>query len=321
MWDFPLIPDQASTGAKSVDAIMLFELAVVVVFTLLVAALILVLCIRYRRGTRVDRTAPPTHSNLLEATWIVPPLFISAVMFVWSADVFFEVSTPPGDAQTIYVVGNQWMWKTQHPEGKREINELHLPLGRPIVLKMISQDVIHSFFIPAFRVKQDVLPGRYTMLSFQPSKTGKFNLFCAEYCGTEHSRMGGHVYVMEPAEYDAWLAEGQSTTESMAQEGRRLFVENHCSGCHGPDSSVQAPRLEGVYGKPVPIQVGEAESEEVKFVMADDRYIRDSILLPKNEVVAGFKPIMPSYQGQISEQDLVKIVEYIKSIGAEEPAE
>lgn len=321
MWDFPLIPDQASTGAKSVDDVFLFELAVVLFFTVAVAALILVLCIRYRRGNRVDRSAPPTHSNLLEMTWIVPPLLISAVMFVWATDVFFEVSTPPGDAQTIYVVGNQWMWKTQHPEGKREINELHVPLGRPILLKMISQDVIHSFFIPAFRVKQDVLPGRYTMVWFHPTKVGKYHLFCAEYCGTEHSRMGGNVYVMEPAEYDAWLAEGQSTTESMAEEGRRLFVEHHCSGCHGPDSSIQAPRLEGLYGKPVPIQVGEGEDAEVRFVKADDRYIRDSILLPKSEIVAGFKPIMPSFQGQIAEQDLVKIVEYIKSLGAKEAVE
>lgn len=321
MWEFPLIPDQASTGARSVDLLVLFELGVVAFFTILVAALILVLCVRYRRGTKVDRSSPPTHSNILEASWIIPPLLISAVMFVWSADVFFEISTPPGDAQTIYIVGNQWMWKAQHPEGKREINELHVPLGRPILLKMISQDVIHSFFVPAFRIKQDVLPGRYTMAWFQPTKVGQYHLFCAEYCGTEHSRMVGTVHVMEPADYDAWLAERQSSSESMAEEGYRLFVEHHCSGCHGPEPSVQAPRLEGIYGKPVPIQIGEGDDVSVQFVTADDRYIRDSILLPKHEVVAGYKPIMPSYQGQIAEQDLVKIVEYIKSIGAEEPAE
>lgn len=318
MWDFPLIPDQASTGAARVDALMLFETGILVFFTVLVMLIVLTLVIRYRRGSRVDRSNPPDHNNLLEAIWIIIPLILSAVMFVWATDVFFELSTPPGDAQTIYVVGKQWMWKTQHPEGRREINELHVPAGRAIKLRMTSQDVIHSFYVPAFRVKQDVLPGRYTEMWFRPTKPGRYHLFCAEYCGTDHSVMGGYVYVMEPADYEKWLAEGQDAGESMAEQGRRLFVQHHCSGCHGPESAVQAPRLEGLYGKPVPIQTGE---DQVEFVMADDRYIRDSILMPKSEVVAGYQPIMPSFQGQIAEPDLIKIIEYIKSIGAEEVVE
>jgi cytochrome c oxidase subunit 2 len=237
-------------------------------------------------------------------------------MYVIGTIVFFDQYEAPGDAFDVSVVGKQWMWHLQHPEGKREINELHLPVGRPVRLKMISQDVIHSFFVPAFRIKQDVLPGRYTTAWFRPTKPGKYHLFCAEYCGTNHSLMKGSVYVMDQAEYDRWLA-GEDAGLSMARQGEELFVQHHCAGCHGASQTVRAPRLEGVYGRPVPVTEG--ASKDVHFVTADDRYIRDSILLPKAQVVAGYEPVMPSFAGQIGEDDLLRIIAYIKSIGTKGP--
>jgi cytochrome c oxidase subunit 2 len=311
-WNFPLFPEQGSTTASKVDAVMLFETGVLLFFTFFVLFLIIFLGLRYRRGRRVDRSNPPGHSNVIEVIWIGIPLAIAMVMFTWSVLVFFELYSPPADAVEIPVLGKQWMWKIQHPEGKKEINELHVPVGQAVKLKMISQDVIHSFYVPAFRAKQDVLPGRYTYMWFRPNKVGKYHLFCAEYCGTNHSTMGGWVHVMEPSAYERWLREGETTT--MAREGERLFVEHHCAGCHGSSPTVKAPRLEGVYGKPVPIMGADGQ---VRFVEADDRYIRDSILLPRSQVVAGYEPVMPSYQGQIDEEDLLKIIEYIKSIGTD----
>jgi cytochrome c oxidase subunit 2 len=234
------------------------------------------------------------------------------VMFGRGATLLYRIYDPPGDALEVAVVGKQWMWYLQHAEGRSEINELHVPLGRPIKLTMTSQDVIHSFYVPAFRVKQDVLPGRYTSLWFEPSQVGRYHLYCAEYCGTNHSTMGGWVSVMEPVDYERWLTEA-GVGPSMAVEGERLFVQHHCAGCHRGSQTVRAPKLEGVFGKPVPIQNG----KNVGFVTADTAYIRDSILRPKSQVVAGYEPLMPSYEGQISEPDLLKIIAYIKSIGAE----
>ncbi len=313
MWNFPLFPEQASSGAWKVDAIFLFELAFLLIMTGLICTLILFFAIRYRRGSKASRANPPKTNLVIEAIWIGLPLILSVVMFVMGAVVFFDIYTPPGDAFTVWVVGKQWMWKVQHPEGKREINELHIPIGRAVKLKMTSEDVIHSFYVPVFRTKQDVLPGRYTETWFKPTKTGKFHLFCAEYCGTNHSAMGGWVTVMAPAEYESWLNSGVESGTSMAKQGHDLFVSHHCAGCHGAASKVMAPRLEGVYGGRVPITEG--TSKDVRFIEANDRYIRDSILLPRSQVVAGYDPVMPSYQGQIGEDDLLKIIEYIKSIG------
>jgi cytochrome c oxidase subunit II len=312
MWNFPLFPERASSMAGRVDLLFAYELAIVLFFTFAVCLLFIVLAIRYRRGTRVDRSNPLTSSRTLEAIWIGVPLALVLSMFVWATILFFEMYTPPGDAYRIYVVGKQWMWKLQHPEGKKEINELHVPLGRPVKLRMTSQDVIHSFYIPAFRIKQDVLPGRYTELWFEPTRVGDYHLFCAEYCGTYHSGMRGTVHVMDPADYERWLSRS-AVSPSMAKEGEALFVRHYCAGCHRGSQMVQAPRLEGVYGRPVPIM--DPKSKEVSFVTADDRYIRDSILLPKSQVVAGYEPVMPSFEGQIGEEDLLKIIEYIKSIG------
>jgi cytochrome c oxidase subunit 2 len=312
MWNFPLFPEQASSIAGPVDAVFLYELGILLFFTLFICLLILGFAIRYRRGAKVNRVNPPRSSHVIEALWISIPLLIALTMYVVGTVVFFDQYEAPGDATDISVVGKQWMWYLQHPEGKREINELHVALGRPVRLKMISQDVIHSFYVPAFRIKQDVLPGRYTTAWFNPTKIGKYHLFCAEYCGTNHSLMGGTVHVMDPAEYDRWLA-GDDAGLSMAKQGEELFVRHHCAGCHGPSQTVRAPRLEGVYGRPVP--VSDEGSKDIRFVKADDRYVRDSILLPKAQVVAGYEPLMPSFAGQIGEEDLLKIIAYIKSIG------
>jgi len=317
-WDFPLVPSQASSMSGKVDALFLYELAITVFFIALVCGLFLTLAVRYRRGTRVDRTNPIRTSLVLESLWIGVPLVLTMTMFFPGAVLFYQQYNPPTDASDVYVVAKQWMWKLKHPEGRREINELHVPLGRAVKLTMTSYDVIHSFYVPDFRMKQDVLPGRYTTTWFRPTKVGKYHLFCSEYCGTQHSMMGGWVYVMDPADYERWLAGGTSggysggrQETSMAREGEELFVRNHCAGCHRGSQVVKAPQLQGVYGRPVPIQ----EGKDIRFVRADDRYIRDSILLPKSQVVAGYEPLMPSYKGVIDEEDLLKIIEYIKSIG------
>jgi cytochrome c oxidase subunit 2 len=211
--------------------------------------------------------------------------------------------TPPADALTIYVVGKQWMWKVQHPEGPRELDELHVPVGKPIRLVLASQDVIHDFFVPAFRMKQDVVPGRYRTEWFQATKVGEYRLFCSEYCGTSHARMTGRVVVMAPADYQRWLARGNAT--DLASQGAALFRRNGCSGCHGPGASVHAPPLDGIYGKPQPLQGG-------GFAVADEAYLRDAILLPTKHVVAGYEPIMPSFQGQLSEEEVFALVAYLK---------
>ncbi len=314
MWDFPLFPESASTVSDRVDMGTMLSVAIVLFFMTFIGLNVLILSIRYRQGMKANRQNPPKSDERLEALWIGAPLVIAMVLFAVTTALFFIQFDTPADASTIYVVGKQWMWKIEHPEGKKEINELHVPTGRPIRIIMTSQDVIHDFYIPAFRVKQDAVPGRYTEMWFQATKPGKYHLFCAEYCGTYHSGMIGTVTVMEPVEYERWLRENSNDTGyvSMAVEGEKLFVQNHCAGCHRESQVVKAPRLEGVYGKPVPIQNG----KDVTFVLADDRYIRDSILLPKSQVVAGYEPLMPSFKDNISEEDLLKIIEYIKSIGA-----
>ncbi len=313
MWNFPLLPDIGSTGAYENDLVFWLETAIVVSLTFFGFALMAFLVYRYHRGQKVDRSHPPHHNYNLEYVLMAGMLAVGVMLFMVGAVVFYRLSVPPDNALEMYVVGKQWMWKVEHPGGKSEINELHVPLGQPVKLMMTSQDVIHSFYVPAFRVKQDVLPGRYTHMWFQPSKPGRYHLFCAEYCGTSHSNMIGWVTVMEPAEYDAWLSQG-GRGPSMAEQGEQLFVQYHCAGCHRGSQTVRAPHLEGVYGKSVPLQRG----NEVYFTMADERYIRDSILMPKNEVVAGYEPLMPSFQGQINESDLLKIIAYIKSIGNKE---
>ncbi|MFP5405298.1 MAG: cytochrome c oxidase subunit II, partial [Gammaproteobacteria bacterium] len=260
---------------------------------------------KYRRGSHADRTGRRLQSLPVELTWTLIPLAMFIGVFAWSFFLFAELHTPPADATTIYVVAKQWMWKVQHPGGQREINVLHVPLGQAVRLTMTSQDVIHDFFVPAFRIKQDVLPGRYTQLWFTATELGEFPLFCAEYCGMDHSMMIGSVVVMRPADYANWLG-GHAGVESLAARGALLFRRNGCSGCHGANSTVHAPDLNGLYGRAVQLSDGST-------VIADARYIRDSILLPRSQVVAGFAPIMPSFQGELSEEDLLALIAYIES--------
>ena len=311
MWNFPLAPERASTLAGRVDVLFLVWLALATVVALAIAILIVVFAVKYRAGSRANRDLAPKQvrerrNHRIELAWIFIPLALFLTMFAWAANLYYAHATPPADAMNVYVVGKQWMWKLEHVGGQREIDELHVPAGRPVRLVMTSQDVIHDFFMPVFRIKQDVLPGRYTILWFNATRPGDYHLFCSQYCGTDHSRMIGHVVVMEPAAFAAWLARGNAV-QTMAARGEARFREYGCSGCHGADASVHAPKLEGVFGRPVQLEGGGS-------VIADELYVHDSVMLPRKQIVAGYAPIMPSFQGQISEEDLVDIVEYIKSL-------
>jgi cytochrome c oxidase subunit 2 len=301
----PLNPDQASTAAVPIDALMWALHAMTFIITLGVMIGIIYFAIKYRRGSKVDRSNAPLEHLVLELTWTIIPFIISMGIFAWGAILYFANVREREGAMEIYVTGKQWMWKIQHPNGKWEQNELHVPMGRPVKLTMTSEDVLHDFFIPAFRLKMDVIPGRYSNLHFEANTPGRYHLFCAEYCGTYHSGMVGSVVVMPPAEYEKWLRTG-NVQSSRAAAGERLFRQHGCSGCHGLNSSVKAPLLEGIYGQQRALQDG-------SFVVADERYLRDSILLPQKEIRAGFKPVMPTYKGRISESEILQIVEYLKT--------
>lgn len=309
---FHLFPPEASSSAQQVDWLYFGLTAMLIFFTALVFLPIIFFAVRYRRGSKADRSNPSSGSNLLETGWTIFPLLVGLGFFSWGAILYYQIERPPSNALEVQVVAKQWMWKLQHAEGKKEINELHVPLDRDISLTMTSQDVIHSFFVPAFRVKQDVVPGRYTTEWFHPTRLGEYHLFCAEYCGTNHSRMIGRIVVMEPTDYQQWLASGESG-ESIALEGRRLFRDRGCSGCHEGSRTIHAPPLEGVYGKQVPLASGE-------IVTADDQYLRDSILLPGKQISAGYENIMPSFTGHISEAEIMKIIAYLKATSQEPPA-
>ena len=296
--------------APKVDNIYFALLALCGTIAILVFLVALFFCIRYRRGTKVDRTPPKGSPLPFEITWTVIPIFIFVGLFFWAAEVFFGMSRPPANATEIYVVGKQWMWKIQHPDGRREINELHLPVGQPVKLIMTSQDVIHDFYIPVFRTKQDVVPGRYTTEWFTPTQPGRYHIFCSQYCGTNHSQMVGTVYVQEPAEQARWLAQ-QPAPNSLVSIGERAFRARGCSGCHAPNAAIRAPLLDGIYGKQVPLS-------NSTLVTASEQYLRDSILLPNKQISAGYQPIMPTFQGQISEEELNAIIAYIKSLGEKE---
>ncbi|HWB61048.1 MAG TPA: cytochrome c oxidase subunit II, partial [Chthoniobacteraceae bacterium] len=253
---FRLFPENASANGSEIDWIFWALTALSAFILVLVFVPIAYFAVKYRKGSPADRTLAKMSTFKFEITWTIIPLIIGLGIFAWAAEVFYRVETPPANALHVFVVGKQWMWKLQHAEGNREINELHVPVGRAVVLTMTSQDVIHDFFVPDFRAKQDVVPGRYTTEWFTPTKVGRYRIFCAQYCGTSHASMVGWVDVMEPADYDNWLATtGQG--ETMAAEGARLFVTAGCSGCHGVSSKIHAPKLEGIYGHPVPLNTGQ----------------------------------------------------------------
>ena len=304
--NFPLFPQQASTQAGSVDAIYFFMVAVTAFFSLLIAGLIVLFAIKYRRRHR-DEVGAAIHGSLaLELMWTIVPFFIAMGMFAWGAKVFFDLTRVPANAMEVFVVGKQWMWKVQHPTGQREINELHVPIGRPVKLVMGSEDVLHSYYIPAFRVKADVIPGRYNTLWFNATKPGTYHLFCAEYCGTKHSGMIGSIVAMEPAAYQAWL-DGGRVDDSPAAAGEKLFTDLGCLSCHQQGSQGRGPVLANVFGHEVELQGGAK-------VLADEAYLRESIVNPQAKIVAGFQPIMPTFQGLVTEEQLLQLIAYIKTL-------
>ncbi|MBB5063566.1 cytochrome c oxidase subunit II [Granulicella mallensis] len=300
-----LFPAEASTISPYTDALYFFLLAMTLVGLLLVGVLVFGFSIRYRREKNPVATQVEG-STLLEATWTIIPLAIFLVTFVWGALLYFRIYDPPANAMNIYVVGKQWMWKAEHPGGQHEINALHVPAGRPVQLTMISQDVFHSFSIPDFRVKREVIPGRYTTVWFQATDPGTYHIFCTQYCGTQHSGMIGEVTVLSPEDYQKWTQQSTSGM-SLAQNGERLFASMGCNACHSGNAAARGPNLAGVYGSKLTLTNGSQ-------VLVNDAYLRDAILNPSQHITAGYAPIMPTYQGQISEDGLIDLVEYIKNM-------
>lgn len=307
---FGAVPTPASTGGADVDLLFFAMLAFALAVTAIMTSLIVFFLVAYRQSTERSREGQRRKSLALDLSWTGVAALIGLGLFFWSADIYVDRETPPDDALRITAVGKRWMWKMQHPGGQREINSLHIPVGRPVVVELASQDVIHSFYVPAFRMKQDAVPGRATRLWFEATETGRFHLFCAEYCGAEHSAMRGEIVVMEPEEYAEWLGQ-RPEGETLVRRGERLYTALGCSGCHEPRGSVKAPDLSGLAGRPVALSDGSV-------VVADRQYIQDSILLPDRAVVAGFPPIMPSYQGLIEQTEIMALVAFIESLSAEE---
>lgn len=308
---FPLFPPSASTVAVEMDLLYGFIVAVCAFFTVLVAALVVYFTVKYRRRHPDDVGADIHGSLSLELTWTFIPLVLSLVMFAWGASLFFRLATPPANAMELFVVGKQWMWKVQHPEGVREINEMHVPIGRPVRITLGSEDVLHDYSIPAFRVKMDAVPGKLTTLWFEATVPGRYHIFCAEYCGTKHSGMIGEVIAMQPQDYEVWLAGGRSTGTA-AQNGERLFSDLACITCHKNDSTGRGPSLLGVFGSQVELTDGHK-------VTADENYLRESIMNSQAKIVKGYQGIMPAFQGMVTEENLMQLIAYIKTLKPAEP--
>jgi len=308
MWQgFAFRPDQASTIAPGVDHLYFFLTAIDLFFTAIIFLTIFYFAVRYRRRSEQDKSTQIEGSLPLEIAWTLIPLGLVVIVFLWGTSLFIRNSRPPASATEIFVVGKQWMWKLQHPEGVEEINELHVPVNRPVKLTMTSEDVIHDFSVPAFRIKKDVVPGMYTELWFQATRVGSYHLFCDQYCGTNHSLMKGEVIVMEPTAYEQWLS-GGIRGETMAQAGAKLYDQLACITCHGTG---KGPPLVGIYGRPVKLTDGST-------VTADDAYVRESILYPSAKIVQGYRPIMPTFKGQVTEEQLLQLIAYIKSLSPQE---
>ncbi len=312
-FNLPFQPEQASEFAKPYDDLFWATTGLTVFFTLVVVAMLTVFCIRYRHGRKADRSNQLTSHMMLEATWTVVPFVLGVFMFFWAAKLFVDQRVPPKDAMELYVIGKQWMWHIQHPNGVRENQQMHVPTGKPIKLIMISQDVIHSFFIPAFRIKQDVIPGRYTVQWFTATKPGKYAIFCAEYCGAKHSEMGGYVYVLSPAEYRAWLATGGEKVVAAKQTpveiGKELWDRYRCQTCHVETDTVYGPSVHGLVGKTRKFTDGSS-------AVADREYIREAILDPYKRLNEGYGKTMPEYKGELNEEQVLALYEYIRSLGA-----
>ncbi len=319
MFGVRLFPEQASTAAGQVDTLFLFMLGISALMVILISGTITLFVVKYRRRSENEIPVQIEGSNRLEFAWTIIPFGMFMVFFVWGAGIYLNNAQPPANSEQIYVVAKQWMWKFEHEGGQQEINELHIPVGRPVKLVMTSQDVIHSFFIPDFRIKQDVLPARYTTAWFQATKVGTYHLFCSQYCGLDHAEMTGTVIVMDPVAYQQWLGGGASTTgtapggatsnQSTAAQGQALFQQLGCSGCHDPSGHGPGPSLVGVFGSTVHLQGGGT-------VVADEAYVRESILNPTAKIVEGFAPIMPSFSGKLTDSQIRALIAYIRSIGA-----
>lgn len=320
-WDWMdwVLPQRAAEGARDIDLLYLGLIGVSLFFMTIVGVLILRFGIKYRAGSKADRSGWVQKTWRWEITWTLIPTAIGLGLFIWAGWVFYHVTQPPTDSRVIYVAGKQWMWKFQHPDGPEEINELHIPAGQAIKLIMTSQDVIHSLYIPAFRIKQDVVPGRYSTVWFIPNRTGVYHLFCAEYCGTEHSRMRGEVHVMPPADFEDWRSAGAPVQEAVEMPGRPAaplvataagaFRKFGCIACHTRRGHVLAPQLAGIFGREVRLRNGER-------IIADEQYLRESILEPNAKITAGYPApsLMPTYKGQVSEAELAELVEFIRAI-------
>lgn len=307
MGNLSIFPPRGSAFAGQVDLLYTFLLVVSAIMMVLIFGCIFIFAVKYRR--RPDAPPPPQHhgSMLLEAVWSTIPFLVMLVMFVWGAKLYFDSATPPANTLDLYVTGKQWMWKVEYPGGQREINEIHVPTGTPVKVTLASEDVIHSFFIPAFRVKHDVVPGHYEIAWFQATKPGRYHLFCAEYCGADHSKMGGWVNVMSPADYEVWLSGGERGG-SMVDQGAKLFSQYGCVTCHVLDAKGRCPSLRNMFGHPVQLDDG-------RTVMADEAYVRESILDPNAKIVKGYeRNVMPVFQGQISEEGLLQLIVFVKSL-------
>jgi cytochrome c oxidase subunit II len=303
----PLYPEQASNFAPHVDGLMIFITAICLFFAVSITIAIILFFFKYHRKERNAVGITIRGDSRLEAAWMIVPLILAMAMFAGGAVVYVDYRTAPKDTLDVYVIGKQWMWKAQHPNGLKEINELHVPVGRNVRLILASEDVIHDFFVPAFRVKMDVVPGHYNTMWFRPTKPGHYHFFCSQYCGTNHALMGGWVTVMEPSDYAAWLAGSSGGEANPLVAGEKLFTEKSCNICHVPNGTGRAPSLNGLYGAVVLLADGSK-------VVADDAYIRESILQPNAKIVAGYLPVMPTFQGQLTEEQILSLTAYIKSL-------
>lgn len=306
----PIRPPASSTIAEGVDRLHFFLTGITLFFTFVIFMIIFFFMVKYRRRSEDEVPQQIETSLPLELTWTLVPTALCAVVFIWSSSLYFRNSRPPASSMEIFVVGKQWMWHLQHPEGPREINELHVPVGVPVKLTITSEDVIHDFSIPAFRIKKDALPGRYNSIWFQATKAGTYHLFCAQYCGADHAEMIGWVYVMTPTDYAAWLA-GGAKGESMAQAGERLFSQLGCVTCHLADGSGRGPSLAGLYGHTQALRTGETK-------VVDEAFIRQAIVNPNSMPIPGYTPAMPTFQGQVNEEQVLQLIAYVKSLGSEE---
>jgi len=312
--NFPLAPPSASNFSQEYDVLFYTLTGLTVFFTLVVSVAVIFFAIRYRQGTKADRSRPMYENLFLELTWTIVPLVLGLVMFYFGTSLYVKMRTPPRNSTEIFVIGKQWMWHVQHGNGVRENNTLHVPVGQPVKLTMISQDVLHAFYIPAFRVQEHVVPGRYTQLWFTATQAGEYHLFCNMYCGTQHSEMGGKVVAMPPKEFAEWLANGGQSVApmSMEQAGAKLFNKVGCNNCHGAEDTLRAPSLNGIFGKRRVFADGTS-------LIADEEYMRSSILRPYDHITAGYGQTMPVYEGQLTEEDVLNLVAYMKVMGTSSP--